>query len=100
MDHTALVLLALEKVEKKLEHLTEDIRKQGMKLDTIEKSRARRNRIFTSMFLAALAASVWWVLGDRITSTVSNVYRGLEVALMAKIKSSPTVIQAPTQSRR
>jgi hypothetical protein len=89
------VLLALEKVEKKLERLTEDIREQGGKLDAIEKS-ANRFRLRARR----LAAVSWWALGDRIMSAVSTVYRGVQAALMANNqKSSLTVIEVPVSPR-
>jgi hypothetical protein len=101
MDDNRLILLALERVEKKLERLTEDLRKQDAKLDAVEKSanrfQARARRTLAGIFLSAVAAVSWWALGDRITSAV---HRGLDLALMANNpKPSATVIEIPVSPR-
>jgi hypothetical protein len=103
MDDNRLVLLALEKVEKKLERLTDNIREQGVKLDAIEtaaRSQARARRTLAGIFLLAVATLAWWALGDRITSTVLTAYRDLEVALKGNNpKPTMTIIESPVSQR-
>jgi hypothetical protein len=103
MDDNRLVLLALEKVEKKLERLTDNIREQSGKLDAIEtaaRSQARTRRTLAGIFLLAVAALAWWALGDRITSTVLAEYRDLQVALKGNNpKPTMTIIEAPAPPR-
>jgi hypothetical protein len=63
-EETRFVLVELEKVERKLDHLIDEVRGQKITIELINKSlsRSKNGRVTIGVLVCALLALLWWSL--------------------------------------